>query len=105
MTVTGVNRAIRCGVLSLILTVVCSGGGAAQNPPDLVLKVAASAQARSAPISLTPDTELTVRLDRQPASGDGVVRIYVFDQGNVLQAMDDPEVDSDVFRFTPQEAG
>ena len=92
-------------VLVLLLIALWAGPFAAQDPADTLLRVPASSQARSAAIELTPDTQLTVRVEQQPATADGIVRIYVFDQANVLRAMDDPEVEADVFRFSPHAPG
>jgi esterase/lipase superfamily enzyme len=92
-------------VLVLLLTSLWTAPFAAQDPADALLRVAANSQARSAAFELTPDMQLTVRVEQQPTTADGVVRVYVFDQANVLRAMDDPEVAADVFRFSPHAAG
>ena len=97
--------AFRVAVGLLLAVLLYSVSAAAQPQVDIRLSVAARNRARSTAIRLEVTTQLTVRLEEPPATADGVVRVYVFDDTDVLRAMDDPELDTDVFTFEPPSTG
>jgi esterase/lipase superfamily enzyme len=72
----------------------------AQSAMDIRLSIPSNNLARSAPIPLTPEDEIQVRLESTGGGDDTIVSVFVHDENGSLVGRDDPDVATDVFSWS-----